>query len=344
MKVNVIVPSMGESITTAIISNWFVNDGDLVIKNDPIYELETDKITSEVTAEVSGIISITTAVDEEVDIGATVATIDEKEVSSSEEKTDKPKKDVPKDTEEKITKIEKINSDNSDKEDKKKMNPLRKKIAQRLVTATQETALLTTFNEVDMLELMTLRKKEQDQFTKKNNVKLGFMSFFTKAVVKALEEVPAVNSRIEGEYIIKHNYYDIGIAVGTDKGLMVPVVRECNLKSFAEIEHSIVDYATKAREGKIQLNDLEGGVFTISNGGIYGSMLSTPIINFPQPAILGLHKIQERPVVIDKEIVIRPMMYLALSYDHRLIDGKEAVTFLASIKDSIENPKLIFNS
>ena len=169
MKVNVIVPSMGESITTAIISNWFVNDGDLVKKNDPIYELETDKITSEVTAEVSGLISITTAVDEEVDIGSTVATIDEKEVSSSEEKTDKPKKDVPKDTEEKITKIEKINLDNSDKEDKKKMNPLRKKIAQRLVTATQETALLTTFNEVDMLELMTLRKKEQDQFTKKHN-------------------------------------------------------------------------------------------------------------------------------------------------------------------------------
>ena len=344
MKVNVTVPSMGESITTAIISNWFVNDGDLVKKNDPIYELETDKITSEVTAEVSGIISITTAVDEEVDIGSIVATIDEKEVSSPEDITDKPKKDAHKDTEVKITKIEKIDSDNSDKEDKKKMNPLRKKIAQRLVTATQETALLTTFNEVDMLELMTLRKKEQNQFTKKNNVKLGFMSFFTKAVVKALEEVPAVNSRIEGEYIIKHNYYDIGIAVGTDKGLMVPVVRECNLKSFAEIEHSIVDYATKAREGKIQLNDLEGGVFTISNGGIYGSMLSTPIINFPQPAILGLHKIQDRPVVVDGEIVIRPMMYLALSYDHRLIDGKEAVTFLASIKDSIENPKLIFNS
>ena len=172
------------------------------------------------------------------------------------------------------------------------MNPLRKKIAERLVTATQETALLTTFNEVDMLEVMTLRKKVQDEFIKKNQVKLGFMSFFTKAVVKALEEVPSVNSRIEGEYIIKQNYYDIGIAVGTDKGLMVPVVRECNVKSCAEIEKSIVEYSTKAREGKIELNDLDGGVFTISNGGIYGSMLSTPIINFPQPAILGLHKIQ----------------------------------------------------
>ena len=169
------------------------------------------------------------------------------------------------------------------------------------------------------------------------------MSFFTKAVVKALEEVPSVNSRIEGEYIIKQNYYDIGIAVGTDKGLMVPVVRECNNKSCAEIEKSIVEYSTKAREGKIELNDLDGGVFTISNGGIYGSMLSTPIINFPQPAILGLHKIQERAVVIEGEIVIRPMMYLALSYDHRLIDGKEAVTFLGSIKNSIENPLEIFS-
>ena len=342
MEINVTVPSMGESITTAIISNWFVNDGDLVKKNDPIYELETDKITSEVTAEISGIIKIKAEIDEEVDIGSIVAIIEEKEILESTDKVEKPTGEINKPIEPKITKIEEVTNDNSDKEDRKKMNPLRKKIAERLVTATQETALLTTFNEVDMLEVMTLRKKVQDEFIKKNQVKLGFMSFFTKAVVKALEEVPSVNSRIEGEYIIKQNYYDIGIAVGTDKGLMVPVVRECNVKSCAEIEKSIVEYSTKAREGKIELNDLDGGVFTISNGGIYGSMLSTPIINFPQPAILGLHKIQERAVVIEGEIVVRPMMYLALSYDHRLIDGKEAVTFLGSIKESIENPLQIF--
>ena len=344
MEINVTVPSMGESITTAIISNWFVNDGDLVKKNDPIYELETDKITSEVTAEISGIIKIKAEIDEEVDIGSIVAIIEEKEILESTDKVEKPTNEIKEPIEPKITKIEKVANDNSEKEDRKKMNPLRKKIAERLVTATQETALLTTFNEVDMLEVMTLRKKVQDEFIKKNQVKLGFMSFFTKAVVKALEEVPSVNSRIEGEYIIKQNYYDIGIAVGTDKGLMVPVVRECNVKSCAEIEKSIVEYSTKAREGKIELNDLDGGVFTISNGGIYGSMLSTPIINFPQPAILGLHKIQERAVVIEGEIVVRPMMYLALSYDHRLIDGKEAVTFLGSIKDSIENPLQIFKN
>ena len=342
MEINVTVPSMGESITTAIISNWFVNDGDLVKKNDPIYELETDKITSEVTAEISGIIKIKAEIDEEVDIGSIIAIIEEKEILESTDKVEKPTNEIKKPIEPKITKIEKVANDNSNKEDRKKMNPLRKKIAQRLVTATQETALLTTFNEVDMLKVMTLRKEVQDEFIKKNQVKLGFMSFFTKAVVKALEEVPSVNSRIEGEYIIKQNYYDIGIAVGTDKGLMVPVVRECDNKSCAEIEKSIVEYSTKAREGKIELNDLDGGVFTISNGGIYGSMLSTPIINFPQPAILGLHKIQERAVVIEGKIVIRPMMYLALSYDHRLIDGKEAVTFLGSIKESIENPSHIF--
>jgi len=343
MEINVTVPSMGESITTAIISNWFVNDGDLVKKNDPIYELETDKITSEVTAEITGIIKIKADVDEEVDIGSIVAVIEEKEIVESANKAEKPNNEIQKPIEPEVTKIEKVTNEKSNKEDRKKMNPLRKKIAQRLVTATQETALLTTFNEVDMLEVMTLRKRVQDEFIKKNNVKLGFMSFFTKAVVKALEEVPSVNSRIEGEYIIKQNYYDIGIAVGTDKGLMVPVVRECNDKSCADIEKSIVEYSTKAREGKIELSDLNGGVFTISNGGIYGSMLSTPIINFPQPAILGLHKIQERAVVIQGEIVVRPMMYLALSYDHRLIDGKEAVTFLGSIKNSIENPLEIFS-
>jgi 2-oxoglutarate dehydrogenase E2 component (dihydrolipoamide succinyltransferase) len=218
------------------------------------------------------------------------------------------------------------------------MSPLRKKIAQRLVNATQEAALLTTFNEVDMSRVMQLRKAHQESFVKRYGIKLGFMSFFTKAVVNALQSVPAVNARIEDNFIVQQHYYDIGIAVGTEKGLLVPVVRDCEQKSFQEIEQSILDFAKDARESKIQLKDLEGGVFTISNGGIYGSMLSTPIINFPQPAILGLHNIQERAVVVNGEIVGRPMMYLALSYDHRLIDGKEAVTFLNHIKHAIENP------
>ena len=229
-------------------------------------------------------------------------------------------------------------SDSSIRETRKKMSPLRKKIAQRLVNATQEAALLTTFNEVDMSRVMQLRKTHQESFVKRYGIKLGFMSFFTKAVVNALQSVPAVNARIEGDSIVQQHYYDIGIAVGTEKGLLVPVVRDCEQKSFQEIEQSILDFAKDARESKIQLKDLEGGVFTISNGGIYGSMLSTPIINFPQPAILGLHNIQERAVVVNGEIVARPMMYLALSYDHRLIDGKEAVSFLNHIKHAIENP------
>jgi 2-oxoglutarate dehydrogenase E2 component (dihydrolipoamide succinyltransferase) len=229
------------------------------------------------------------------------------------------------------------------RETRKKMSPLRRKIAERLVSATQECALLTTFNEVDMSAVMKLRKQHQDKFVERHGIKLGFMSFFTKAVTHALQAVPAVNARIEGNEIVTQHFYDIGVAVGTDKGLMVPTIRDCDQKGFAEIEQDILGYAKAAREGKIQMSDLEGGVFTISNGGIYGSMLSTPIINYPQPAILGLHNITERAVVVKGEIVVRPMMYLALSYDHRLIDGKEAVTFLNTIKDAIEDPsRLLF--
>lgn len=203
--------------------------------------------------------------------------------------------------------------------------------------------MLTTFNEVDMSAVMGLRKQHQDAFVERYGIKLGFMSFFVKAVTHALQVVPQVNARIEGNEIIEQHFYDIGVAVGTDKGLMVPVIRDCDGKSFAEIEQAILDYAKAARDGKIQLSDLEGGVFTISNGGIYGSMLSTPIINYPQPAILGLHNIQQRPVVVDGEVVARPMMYLALSYDHRLIDGKEAVTCLVKVKEAIEAPsRLLF--
>ena len=418
MATEVKVPSMGESITSGILSAWLVKDGDFVEKDQPIYELETDKITSEATAEVSGIIQFKVEQDAEVDIGATVATIDdsakaptsndapkasevkETVIESSAKTSIEPTKEAvvekPQETEhsekvlspasrkhsietqvdinqvqgtgkdgritkgdilsakatndspEKETKAAQLDSltnstsstssDSSIRETRKKMSPLRKKIAQRLVNATQEAALLTTFNEVDMSRVMQLRKTHQESFVKRYGIKLGFMSFFTKAVVNALQSVPAVNARIEGDSIVQQHYYDIGIAVGTEKGLLVPVVRDCEQKSFQEIEQSILDFAKDARDSKIQLKDLEGGVFTISNGGIYGSMLSTPIINFPQPAILGLHNIQERAVVVNGEIVARPMMYLALSYDHRLIDGKEAVTFLNHIKHAIENP------
>ena len=422
MATNVKVPTMGESISSGILSSWLVEDGDFVSKDQPIYELETDKITSEATAEVSGIIKLKVKQDEEVDIGSIVAIIEEQDTPKnkiSDEKTGTPDKIAPiqeiksaaKNQKEKYLDTEKnkttdsktkeiaslkvsplakkmaedkginletikgsgpsgriLKSDLSSKidaaviEDSKipegtnklkqekkestksaneirvKMSPLRKKIAEHLVNATQQAALLTTFNEVDMTNVMQMRKNHQNSFVEKYGIKLGFMSFFTKAVVSALKSVTAVNARIEGEYIVQQNYFDIGIAVGTDKGLMVPVVRNCDEKSFSEIETTIADYANDAKQGKIQLSDLQGGVITISNGGIYGSMLSTPIINFPQPAILGLHKIEDRAVVIEQEIVIRPMMYLALSYDHRLIDGKEAVTFLNKIKQSVENP------
>lgn len=230
-----------------------------------------------------------------------------------------------------------------DRTTRKRMSPLRKKIAERLVNATVEAALLTTFNEVDMSAVMGLRKRYQEAFVEKHGIKLGFMSFFVKAAVEALKEVPGINAQIDGDDIVQNHYYDIGVAVGTDKGLIVPVVRDCDSKSFAGIEQAIIDKAKAARAGKLTLDDLQGGVFTISNGGIYGSMLSTPLLNMPQSGILGLHNIQDRPMAVNGEVVIRPMMYLALSYDHRLVDGKEAVTFLVKVKQLIEAPeRLLF--
>lgn len=404
MATEVKIPAMGESISSGILAAWHVNDGDYVEKDQALYELETDKVTSEGNAEVSGIISLQVAADEEVDIGQIIATIDESataptgagskpsetasstesapEASLTEDKTDTAKKaDHPlspaarKAAEEtgvdtaaiqgsgkdgRVTKADILSAATQEKaepaqsadapanttakrETRKKMSPLRRKIAERLVQATQECALLTTFNEVDMSSVIKLRKQHQEKFVEQHGIKLGFMSFFTKAVTHALQAVPAVNARIESNEIVTQHYYDIGVAVGTDKGLMVPTVRDCDKKSFAEIEQDILGYAKTARDGKIQMSDLEGGVFTISNGGIYGSMLSTPIINYPQPAILGLHNITEKAVVVNGEIVIRPMMYLALSYDHRLIDGKEAVTFLVRVKEAIEDPsRLLF--
>jgi 2-oxoglutarate dehydrogenase E2 component (dihydrolipoamide succinyltransferase) len=229
-------------------------------------------------------------------------------------------------------------TDNESRVTRKKMTPLRRKIAQHLVNAQQTAAILTTFNEVDMTAVMSLRKSVQEDFVKKHGVKLGFMSLFTKAVVQALKDVPSINASIEENEIVQNHFYDVGIAIGTEKGLMVPVVRDCDQKSFAQIEKDIIGYATKAKEGRMELSDLMGGVFTISNGGVYGSLLSTPILNPPQSGILGMHTIQQRPMAINGEVKIRPMMYLAMSYDHRLVDGKEAVTFLIKVKDCLENP------
>ena len=218
------------------------------------------------------------------------------------------------------------------------MTPLRRKISQHLVNAQQTAAILTTFNEADMSAVMKLRKQVQEDFVAKHGVKLGFMSFFIKAVVQALKEVPSINARIEENDIIENHFFDIGVAIGTEKGLVVPVLRDCDQKSFAQIEQDILDYAMKARDGKIEFTDLSGGVFTVSNGGVYGSLLSTPILNPPQSGILGMHTIQQRPMAVNGEVKILPMMYLAMSYDHRLVDGREAVTFLISVKNSIENP------
>src|SRR6266496_283569 len=222
---------------------------------------------------------------------------------------------------------------------RKRMSPLRRKIAAQLVMAQQTAAILTTFNECDMSAVLELRAKSQEKFTKKNSVKLGLMSFFIKASVEALKDVPVVNGRIEGEDFIQNNFYDIGVAVGTERGLVVPIVRDADTKSFADLELDIAGFAVKAREGKLKIEDLQGGTFTISNGGVYGSLLSTPILNPPQSGILGMHKIMPRPVAVDGKVEVRPMMYLALSYDHRAVDGKEAVTFLIKVKEWIEDPK-----
>jgi len=399
MSIEVKIPPMGESITSGILAKWHVASGDVVKKDQPLFELETDKITSEGTAEVAGKITYTIATGTEVKIGEVVATIDESATAGS---APDPKSQTPSPVAAaataspavrrlaaesgvdpasvtgtgkagRVTKGDMLAAQSAPgdgvpppreappapsstapieyqkskienpsaiaaRQTRKKMSPLRQKIAQRLVSAQHEAAMLTTFNEVDMSAVMELRKKYQDDFVKKNGVKLGFMSFFTKAVVHALKEVPGINAQIDGTDVIENHYYDIGMAVSTEKGLMVPVIRNCDQLSMADVEKGIADVAKKARDGKITLEDLSGGVFTITNGGIFGSMLSTPILNAPQSAILGLHAINDRPVAVNGQVVIRPMMYLALSYDHRLVDGKQAVTFLVKVKQAIEDP------
>jgi 2-oxoglutarate dehydrogenase E2 component (dihydrolipoamide succinyltransferase) len=311
-----------------------------------------------VTAEASGALHIGKQPGDDVEVGAVVGQIDEAAVAPAAKAPEQPKPapaavpaPAPETKPSNITEFKvvpkpepapepaaKAPSAPEGRVTRKKMSPLRKKIADQLVSAQRTAAILTTFNECDMSNVMALRSKLQDAFVAKNGVKLGFMSFFIKAVVEALKAVPQINVRVEGEEIVQQHYYDIGVAVGTERGLIVPVLRDADQKSFAELEKDILGYAAKAKEGKIQVSDLTGGVFTISNGGVYGSLLSTPIINPPQSAILGMHSIQQRPVAVDKQVVIRPMMNLALSYDHRVVDGKEAVTFLIRVKDCIENP------
>ncbi len=354
------VPAAGESITSANVAQWRKKDGDQVTQGEILVTLETDKVSNELEAPASGRLKILTPEGEEVSIGAVIATIDSAApattapaepskptpapVPAVSQPTPapvspaatpaKPDFSAPAAPAERVTPT--VTTDG--RTTRKKMSMLRRKIATHLVNAQQTAAILTTFNEVDMTAVMDLRKVVQDDFMKKHGVKLGFMSFFVKAVAQALKDIPSVNGRIDGTDVIENHFYDIGVAIGTDKGLMVPVLRDADQKSFAQIEKDILDYAKKAKDGKITLEDLTGGVFTISNGGTYGSLLSTPILNPPQSGILGMHTIQQRPVALNGQVVIRPMMYLALSYDHRLVDGKEAVTFLIRIKDCLENP------
>jgi len=387
------IPALGESINSGILAQWHVQDGDVVKKDQALFELETDKITTEGTAEAAGRITLKVAVGAEVKIGEIVAQIDpgaaaaapnlKSQISNSKSETPPASPAVRRVAAEtginpatvagtgkagRVTKGDMLAAASAPpavvagvadpghpgstspatapivsavdpaRQTRRKMTPLRQRIAQRLIAAQHEAAMLTTFNEADMSAVIALRTKYQEEFTKRHGVKLGFMAFFVKAVVCALKEVPAVNTQIDGDTIVENHFFDVGVAVSTEKGLMVPVIRDCDLLSLGEVEIALAGTAKKAREGKITLSDLDGGVFTITNGGVFGSLLSTPIINSPQCAILGMHAIQERPVVRDGQIVIRPMMYLALSYDHRLVDGREAVTFLVKVKQAIEDP------
>jgi 2-oxoglutarate dehydrogenase E2 component (dihydrolipoamide succinyltransferase) len=360
MSIEVKVPAVGESISSGILSVWHKKEGEHVRKDDVLFTLETDKVSQEVTAPEAGVVHTMAAEGEEVKIGQTVAVI-EPSVAAPEKPAPAavpaaqaapaapappapvavtpPTPVAPAMPGAAFSSMASAAPAAPDSRTvRKKMSPLRRKIAAQLVMAQHTAAILTTFNECDMSAVIALRKDLQEEFVAKHGVKLGFMSFFIKAVVDALQAVPAINSRIEGDDLVLSSAYDIGVAVGTERGLIVPVIRDCEKLSFAGIETSLARYAVKAREGKVSLEDLQGGVFSISNGGVYGSLLSTPILNPPQSGILGLHKIQERPVVVGGQIVARPMMYLALSYDHRVVDGKEAVTFLVRVRDCIENP------
>ncbi|WP_441233157.1 2-oxoglutarate dehydrogenase complex dihydrolipoyllysine-residue succinyltransferase [Bradyrhizobium sp. 930_D9_N1_4] len=401
------VPTLGESVTEATIGRWFKKAGDAVAVDEPLVELETDKVTIEVPAPSAGTLSEIIAADgTTVAVGALLGQITEgaagakpaaapakpaaaapapaaaapapsapkappadsplaPSVRKLSAETGVDASTVPGSGKDgRVTKgdmlaaIERAASaptpvnqpaaavqvrsaspaDDAAREERVKMTRLRQTIARRLKDVQNTAAMLTTFNEVDMTNVMALRAHYKDAFEKKHGSKLGFMGFFTKAVVQALKDIPAVNAEIDGTDLIYKNYYHIGVAVGTDKGLVVPVVRDCDNKSIADIEKGIADFGRRARDGQLKIDEMQGGTFTITNGGIYGSLMSTPILNAPQSGILGMHKIQERPMVIGGKVEVRPMMYLALSYDHRVIDGKEAVTFLVRVKESLEDP------
>jgi len=375
MIIEVKVPSPGESISEVEIASWLVSNGSFVEKEQEICEIDSDKATLTLVAEESGIITLLAKPNTSINVGAVICKIDtskNKPVKRGAPVKEPQKTDPSLETKNiisaittpsvaakklmnehqietlkgtgkssRITKQDVLNNiKNKDSRviKEERMSVLRRKIAQKLVSVKNETALLTTFNEIDMSAIIAIRKKVASAFKKKHNVKLGFMSFFTKAVVSALKEFPIINAQINNEKILSPEFFDIGIAVSTEKGLMVPVLRDAALMSFVDIERKIQTLSVKARDGKIQLKELSGGTFTITNGGVFGSMLSTPIINPPQSAILGIHNIVERPVVVNGKIAIRSIMYVALSYDHRIIDGKDSVKFLVTVKNCLENP------
>ncbi|MCX5570008.1 2-oxoglutarate dehydrogenase complex dihydrolipoyllysine-residue succinyltransferase [Kaistia nematophila] len=401
MATEIRVPTLGESVTEATIGRWFKKVGEAVAADEPVVELETDKVTIEVPAPAAGVLEAVAAKDgDTVGVGALLGTIAASGAAAAPAKAEAPKAAAPapapaaaaapaksvaadangpavaklaaesgvdvsavagsgKDG--RVTKGDLLGviaggatapapaapvqvrapspAADAAREERVRMTKLRQTIARRLKDAQNTAAMLTTFNEVDMGAVMALRSQYKDLFEKKHGVKLGFMSFFTKAVIQALKEIPAVNAEIDGTDLIYKNYYNIGIAVGTDKGLVVPVLRDADQLSLAGIEKTIASYGKRARDGQLKIDEMQGGTFTITNGGIYGSLMSTPILNAPQSGILGMHKIQERPMVVGGKIEIRPMMYLALSYDHRIVDGKEAVTFLVRVKECLEDPQ-----
>lgn len=400
MATEIIVPTLGESVTEATVAQWLKQVGDHVEVDDPLVELETDKVTLEVNASAAGVIKeIKVKEGENVAVGTVLGKIGEGEGAAAapaekkaEKKADAPKAakvaaeptandDAAADLSPAVRKIVDDNNldpskitgtgkdgrltktdvlaymesgeakaapqpaapavvaDQGAREERVRMTRLRQRIAERLKEAQNTAAMLTTFNEIDMTNCMALRAQYKDSFEKRHGIKLGFMSFFVKACIQALKDFPAVNASIDGDELVYKNYYDIGVAVSTPTGLVVPVLRDADKKSFAEVEAGIVDLGTRARDGKLEMSDLTGGTFTITNGGIFGSLMSTPILNVPQSGILGMHKIQERPVAVNGEVKIRPMMYIALSYDHRIIDGREAVSFLVRVKDAVEDPQ-----
>ena len=359
---NITVPELGESIIEGTITSWLVKEGENFKSGDNLAEIETEKITIEIPAQSSGkLTKIIAPVGATVNVGQSIAEITDEvlidENSESKINQIKEKKETTKEVKlpNKPDIIEKTESSPSsennlqnfdiEKENQNEktipMSKLRQTIARRLKDAQNTAAILTTFNEVDMSAIMSLRKKEQTSFKKKYGVKLGIMSFFVKACTDVLKEIPEINSEIYENKIIYKNYFDIGIAIGSEKGLVVPIIRDAGNLSNGDIEKGIIDLAQKANSNKLTMKDLSGGTFSITNGGIYGSMMSTPIINPPQSAILGMHSIIDRPIAVKKKIVIKPMMYIALSYDHRLIDGKQAVTFLVRLKELLENPVII---